>query len=352
MPDFARPAIPPFELPCRPERADEFIAAPSPAAIRTLRSHTGPILVLGAGGKLGLHVAYMLSRAARAQGLADPVLAVSRFRTLRTREEFERLGLATLGCDLEDDAALRALPDAATVFFLAGVKFGTASNPDLLRRMNVEMPRRVAERFRRSRIVVFSSGAVYPFAPVGSQGATEATQREPVGEYAASCAQREKAFEEASRRHGTKAVLIRLNYAVEFRYGVLVDIAQRVMRGEPIDVTMGRLNLIWQGDAISHAIQALELAAAPAVPLNVTGPRSYAVRELAERFGGLFGAAPRLNGREADTAVLSDASKAIGLFGEPKVSLEQMIAWTAAWLREVGQTWRKPTGFEVRDGAY
>lgn len=339
-------------LPCPPDRADEFVGTPTPEAVEALRPYPGPVLVLGAGGKIGLHFTYMLTQAVRRLGRTDPVIAVSRFQTLRSAEDFARLELRTLACDLEDPAALAALPDAPTVFFLAGVKFGTSGAPDLLRRLNVEMPARVAGRFRGSRIVAFSTGAVYPFMPVAGRGPTEATPRAPVGQYAASCVEREKAFEAASERNGTRVVLIRLNYAVEFRYGVLVDIGQRVLRGEPVPLEMGHMNLIWQNDAIVHSIQALRLAASPAVPLNVTGERHYAVRDIAERFGRIFGVEPRFTGQEAPTAAISDASKAIGMFGAPKVSLDQMIGWTAAWLTQVGATWGKPTGFEVRNGAY
>jgi nucleoside-diphosphate-sugar epimerase len=344
------PSLP--ALPCAPDRADEFIGAPPPEVVRALAAHPGPAVVLGAGGKLGLHTTYMMREAFRALGRRDPVWAVSRFRTLRSREDFERRGLETISCDLEDPAALAALPEAATVVFLAGIKFGTSGAPDLLRRLNVEMPRKVAERFRRSRIVAFSTGAVYPFMPVGGPGANESTPRGPVGDYAASCVEREKAFEEAARQHGTKVALIRLNYSVEFRYGVLVDIAQWVRRQEPIDLAMGRLNLIWQTDAIAHSLQALDLADSPAAPVNVTGTPSYSVRDLAARFGRIFGVEPRLVGREAETAALSDASYAIRRFGPPRVSIDEMIAWTAAWLRDVGTSWGKPTGFENRNGAY
>lgn len=301
---------------------------------------------------MGLHLTLMVQRARQNINCADPVIAVSRFKSLRGREEFEHLGLNTLACDLENPGELDRLPEAGTVFFLAGVKFGTAGAPDLLRRLNSEMPRRVAERFRSARIVAFSSGAVYPWVTPASGGATEATPPGPVGDYAASCVAREHAFAEASQRHHIPVALIRLNYAVEFRYGVLVDIAQKVRQGEPLDVTMGYVNVIWQGDAVADSIRALALAATPAAPLNVTGPGVLSVRELAERFGREFGRAPRIVGQEAATALLSNAARCQQRFGPPRVSLDQMIAWTAAWLVRHGSTWGKPTGFERRSGAY
>jgi len=214
------------------------------------------------------------------------------------------------------------------------------------------MPRRVAERYRSARIVAFSSGNVYPFVAPSSGGATEETVPVPMGDYAASCLAREQVFTEVSRRHGTAVTLIRLNYAVEFRYGVLVDIAQKVLQGEPLDVSMGYVNVIWQGDAVADSIRALSLAAAPAVPLNVTGPGILSVRELAERFGREFGRAPHIVGQEADTALLSNASRCHRLFGPPRVSLDQMISWIAAWLVRSGPTWGKPTGFERRNGKF
>ena len=339
-------------MPCATEDVEEFISRPTPEVAAALAQADGPVMVLGAGGKLGLHLTLMAHQALRSLKRSNPVIAVSRYNTLRARADFERLGLTTLSCDLEDPDQLLRLPDAGTVFFLAGVKFGTAMAPDLLRRLNVEMPRRVAERYRSSRIVAFSSGAVYPFVLPASGGASESTPPAPVGDYAASCLAREQSFTEISLRHRTPVALIRLNYAVEFRYGVLVDIAQKVLNGEPLDVSMGYVNVICQGDAVADSVQALSLTATPPAPINVTGPGVLSVRELAERFGREFGRPPKIVGKEAETALLSDASYCHRLFGKPRVSLDQMISWTAAWLVRSGQTWGKPTGFERRNGEY
>lgn len=339
-------------LPCPPGEADAFISTPPPAVAAALRRHPGPCVVLGAGGKLGLHFTWMLRRALQEAGSTDPVLAVSRFQTLRSREDFDRYGLPAVACDLEDPAALARLPDAANVFFLAGVKFGTANDPELLHRLNVRMPGLVADRYRKARIVAFSTGGVYPFMSVASGGANETTPVAPVGAYSISCVDRERAFARGAAQHGTPVTLLRLNYAVEFRYGVLVDIAGRVLRGEPVDLTMGHLNLIWQTDAIAQSIQALAVAGVPAVPINVTGPQILSVRDLAQRFGTLFGREPRFVGTDAGTATLSDASWARKRFGEPTVPLDDMIAWTAAWLQQGLLTWGKPTGFEKRNGQY
>lgn len=339
-------------LPCAPESVDDFIGRPTPRLVEVLARTPGPFLVLGAGGKIGLHLAIMLRRGLDQLGRRDRVIAVSRFSTLRDRADFDSRGIESLACDLTDPSGLAALPDAPTVFFLAGVKFGTASAPGLLHSLNVEMPRRVAARFRHSRIIAFSSGCVYPFVPVESGGATEQTPPEPVGDYAASCLAREQAFAAAAAEQGNPVALIRLNYSVEFRYGLLVDIAQRVLAHEPVDVTMGHVNVIWQTDAVAHSVQALEVAGSPAVPINVTGGETLSVRDLAHRFGALAGVPVKITGTEAGTAWLNNAARSHRLFGAPLTSVATMMPWIVEWLRSGGETWGKPTGFERRDGRY
>ena len=342
-----------LQLPCEASLIDEFLSAPSDEAIRCSASLEGPVAILGAGGKMGLHMAAMVRRALDGAGRKDvPVVAVSRFSSPESREAFNRFGVETLSADLLDDAALAALPDFRTIYFMAGLKFGTSEQPDALRRFNEEMPAKVAARFPAARIVAFSSGCVYPFVALESGGSREEDDLGPTGDYAMSCLSRENAFAEASRRHGTPVVLIRLNYAVEFRYGVLVDIAQRVMAGEPLDVTMGYLNCIWQRDAVDHILRSVELAASPAAVLNVTGRPAVAVREIARRFGEVLGREPVITGSEAPTAWLSNPGMAYSLYGEPEVSLDQAIEWTAAWLQSGGATLGKPTKFERRDGKY
>lgn len=339
-------------MPCPPEGVDEFLSQPENATIEMLARYPGPVHVLGAGGKMGLHLSMMLRRALDARGSREPVTAVSRFRTLRDRAEFEDRGIAVHACDLTDPAAVAALPEAANIFFLAGVKFGTASAPDLLRTFNVEMPRLVAHRFARARIVAFSSGCIYPFVTKASGGATEATPPAPVGDYAASCLAREAAFAEVSRAHGTRVALLRLNYSVEFRYGLLVDIAQKVLSGEPVDVTTGYFNVIWQRDAVDYAIRSLDVAGSPAVPINITGPQTLSVREIAQRFGELFHRPVTITGTEAETAWLNNAADSHRRFGPPATSIDDMLRWVASWLRRGGDTWGKPTGFAQRDGQF
>ncbi len=345
-------SAPRLDLPCPIASVDDFLSQPTAGVVDCISRAPGPFLVLGAGGKIGLHLSVMLRRALDQLGRRDAVIAVSRFSTLRDRAAFTSRGVETLPCDLSDAASLAALPDAPTVFFLAGVKFGTSSTPELMRATNVELPQRVAARFKASRIVAFSSGCVYPFVTVASGGAVESTPMVANGGYAASCIAREEAFAQAATTHGNPIALVRLNYSTESRYGVLVDIAQWVLAGKPVDVTTGYLNAIWQGDAVAHSIQALAVAGAPAVPINVTGPQILSVRELARQFGAVLGRDVQITGREADTAWLNNAARSHALFGLPPTSLDKMIGWTAAWLRHSGETWHKPTGFERRDGQF
>lgn len=342
----------PLTLPCRSDALDEFLSEPPAPVVESVSRQSGPILVLGAAGKMGLHLSMMLKKAARRVGRDLGVVAVSRFRALRDRGCFENAGIQTIACDLSDPRELCRLPDATTVFYLAGVKFGTAVSPEVLERMNVLMPRLVAARFRGSQIVAFSTGCVYPFVAVDSRGAHEATPTAPLGAYAQSCRLREEAFTEVSHAAHTPVVLIRLNYANEFRYGVLVDIATKVWARQPLDVTMGHVNLIWQTDAIAHIIQSIAIVGSPAVALNIGGANVLSAQQLATKFGDLFGIDPIIVGSEAPTAWLNDAARSHRLFGPPATSLETMMSWIAAWLKNGGRTWGKPTGFERRDGNF
>jgi nucleoside-diphosphate-sugar epimerase len=329
---------------------DDFMSRPTESVMETVAGCEGDIAVLGANGKMGLHLCLMLHRALEALGRdrAQRVLAVSRFGSPGSLEKFESLGFHAFRADLSNRDALANLPAVPDVFFLAGVKFGTSGDPALLQNMNVEMPSMVANRFRESRIVALSTGCVYSFVTPESGGSTEEDPTEPVGAYARSCLGREEAF----RSSGLRSALIRLNYAIDLRYGVLVDIAQKVMAGEPVDVTMGHVNVIWQGDALAYTVQALAQASAPPFVLNVTGPGVLRVRDLAGRFGEILGREPVIIGEEAETAWLNNPAKCHAMFSPPRVSLEEMIDWIAAWLRQGGSTLGKPTHFETRDGNY
>lgn len=340
------------ELPCDPARVDEFLSEPSEAVVQAAARMGGDFAVLGAGGKMGLHLCAMLQKALKQSGSRGKVLAVSRFGSVNDREQFETAGVATRACDLCDPSDLESLEPTKNMIFMAGAKFGTSGNPDFLRKMNVEMPEMVANHFSGSKITAFSTGCVYSFVPVASGGATEEGATEPIGEYALSCVGRERAFRRASLEFGSRLALIRLNYSVEFRYGVLVDIAQKVLGGVPIDVTMGHVNLIWQRDAVAQTLLAHELASTTPFIINIAGPQTLRVRDLAARFGEIFGREPVIQGAEAETAWLSNSSRAQRLFGPPETSLDDMINWIAAWLLDGRETHGKPTGFEKRDGNF
>lgn len=332
---------------------DDLLTTPTPAVVDALRSCPGDLLVLGAGGKMGPTLTLLAARAFQAGNLAGRVIAVSRFGEHGLRERLEASGVQTIALDLLADGAMDRLPDVPNVIFMAGRKFGSTGAESLTWAMNTYLPALVAHRFRRSRLVVFSTGNVYPLVPVTSGGAGEDVPPSPLGEYAQSCLGRERMVEHVSERHGTPAVLFRLNYAIDLRYGVLLDVAQRVNRGEVIDLGMGNANAIWQGDANALALRALAVASSPPLRLNVTGPETVSVRATARRFATLLGRpAPTFLGEEAPTALLNNASRAHDLFGYPQVPLERMIRWVAHWVQIGGPTLDKPTHFEQRDGRF
>lgn len=339
-------------LPCSIEEVDWFLSTPQGGAIETLRALEGDILVLGAGGKMGLHLCLMLARILAGLEKSNRVYAASRFSGLNSKSAYEENGIDTLAGDFRDSHFVESLPNCATVFYLVGAKFGTSDNPELLRQINVDVSARIAERFRDSKIIAFSTGCVYSYVKPESGGATEESDTNPLGEYALSCLERERRFQTASKSFGTSVALIRLNYSLEFRYGVLLDVGQKVMNGEPIDVTMGYVNVIWQNDALNQIIQTIEIADSPAVPINITGSETVGIRALAERFGKRFDRTPRFVGEEAETMWLSDASRSHERFGRPSVELGTMERWVAAWLTQGGGTHGKPTGFEKRDGQF
>lgn len=329
------------------------LSTPTAGAIEAAARSEGDFIVLGVGGKMGTTTAVMLRRALDAAGRTDAaVTGVSRFSRASARNELESLGVQTLPCDLADATQLARLPEAVNVLYLAGQKFGTDSAPELTWIQNTIVPALVAQRFRHSRIVVFSTGCVYPFVPISGGGAREAEPVAFVGEYASTCVGRERVFTHFSKQSNTPQLMFRLNYAVELRYGVLVDIATKVHRGEAIDVTMGWLNCIWQGDACARAIQCLAHTTTPPRILNITGPEKLSVRELAVEFGRLMNKAPVITGEEAPTAWLADASESIRLFGRPEMSVARMMELIASYVSEGGHLLGKPTHFEARSGKF
>lgn len=334
------------------EQLEEVLSVPSDADCEAMRELEGDLLILGVGGKMGPSLAMRARRACDSAGVRKRVIGVSRFGDAAVRADLEAAGVETIAADLLDRDALNALPYVANVIFMAGRKFGTQSGEHWTWAMNVLLPALAAEQYRAARFVVFSSGNVYPLRQVAEGGATEETETDPVGEYAQTVRGRERVFEHYADQCGTPSVILRLNYAVEMRYGVLVDIGRKVYEQRPVDVTMGHVNVIWQGDANSVALRAFRLCSTPPTLLNLTGPETLSVRHIAQGFSELFGVAPRLQGTEATSALLNDARRCHGLFGPPAVSAEQVIEWTAAWISAGGTSLNKPTHFEARDGRF
>ena len=334
------------------EMLDDALSTPSPGVIDALRRAPGDVLILGAGGKMGPSLARMARRAANEVGDRRRVIAVSRFSSHEAERELTSCGVDTVRADLLDRRALARLPDAPNVVFMAGQKFGTSGAPSTTWAMNVLVPADVADRYAGSRLVAFSTGNVYPLSRTSSGGSRETDSPAPIGEYAQSCLGRERVLEFLTGRNDSPLALIRLNYAIALRYGVLTDLALAIRDGATIDLTMGYVNVIWQADANAIAIQALAHATQPPFVLNVTGPERLSVREAALSLGRKLGREPRFIGTEAPDALLSDASRARNLFGPPRVSAETLIDWTAAWIASGGSTLGKPTRFEARDGGF
>lgn len=323
---------------------DELLARPSEVLAQDLAAVDGDILILGAGGKMGPS----LARLAKAAAPDRRVIAVARFSAAGLQEQLGSDGVETIRCDLMDRDAVAALPRVRNVVFMAGQKFGASGHPALTWAMNVHVPGIVAEVFRESRIVVFSTGNVYPLVPVGSGGATEEMAPGPIGEYAQSCLGRERIFQ----HFGGAGLIFRLNYAIDLRYGVLHDVASRVRAGTPIDLAMGHVNVIWQGDANAQALRALRHCASPMLPLNVSGPETLSVRWVAEELGARLGMAPQFVGEEAPLALLTNTARAASLFGYPDVPVLRMLDWVADWVKRAQPSLGKPTKFEVRDGRF
>ena len=327
---------------------EELMSRPSPELVQALDKVTGDIMVLGVGGKMGPTLARMAKRA----GPKRRVIGIARFSEAGLRESLEAAGVECIQADLLSREALAQLPDAPNIVFMAGRKFGSTGSEWLTWAMNAHVPALVAERFARSRIVAFSTACVYPFVPTGSNGAPESmAPTAPSGEYANSCVARERLFEHFSHAHGTPGRLLRLSYAIDMRYGVLHDIAQKLLRKEPIDLSMGHANVIWQGEANDWTLRSLAHCTAPTSPLNLSGPK-VSIRDLACELSLRLDVAPVFTGYEADSAWLVDCSEAFRLFGQPQVSLQRMVDWTADWVQRGGASLNKPTHYEARDGKY
>ncbi len=329
------------------QQLEDILSAPSDADVKALVDLPN-LMILGVGGKMGPS----LVRRARRANPKLRIYAVSRFSEPDLRAELQREDIETIAADLLSASSLARLPDAENVIFMAGRKFGSTGSEWLTWAMNVYLPGMVAERFRNARIVAFSSGNIYPLMPLARGGATETTAPDPVGEYAQSVLGRERLFQHFSAEFGTPVTLLRLNYAIDLRYGVLLDVGQKVFDRRPVDLRMGHANVIWQGDANSVALRALGHCQSPPFILNLTGPETVSVRWLARRFGEHFGIEPTFEGEEGATALLNNASLCHRRFGYPSVSLEQMIEWVAHWVGMGGPTLNRPTHFETMDGKF
>jgi len=334
------------------EALDEVLTRPNADLVEFIKTLSSPLVILGAGGKMGPTLSVLAQRAAEAADHPLDVIAVSRFSDEGVQRWLEARGVRTLNCDLLDRSALTQLPNSENVVYLVGLKFGTSQNPARTWAINTLAPAHAAERYPRARMVALSSGNVYPLRAVHSGGAVETDPLTPLGEYANACVARERLLEFYAQLNNTPIVTIRLNYAVELRYGVLLDIARKVWAEATVDVTMGHLNCIWQGDANEMILRALALAAVPVQALNLTGPDTLCVRSLAHRFGELLGKSPQITGNEAETALLNNPARACSLLGLPPTPLETMMRWVARWVQIGGRQLGKPTHFETRSGNY
>ncbi len=327
---------------------EELLGTPTPELVHDLAELEGDILILGIAGKVGPTLAQMAKRAAPHKR----VVGVARFNEPGLAERIESWGIETIKCDLLDEQAVARLPKLPNVVYMAGKKFGTNDDPSFAWAMNTTVPATVAREFRQSRIVAFSTLCVYPFAPIVQHGWDESTPAGPLGDYANSCVGRERAFEYGSRKWGTPGRLIRLNYAIDMRYGVLIDIANWVRKGTPIPIATGHASVIWQGDSNAQILRALRHCTTPTSPLNVGGPELASVRMVAEEFGRRFGQTPVYDGVEQPDAWVNNTLQAQRLFGYPRVPLGRMIDWVADWVLRGMPQHGKPTGYEVRAGAF
>ena len=331
---------------------EEFLSRPSDVEVEAMARLNGDLLILGVGGKMGPSLARRARRAVEKAVVRKRIVAVARFSDNRLRDNLESDGIETLVSDLLEPSALAKLPDFPNVIFMAARKFGTTGSEDLTWAMNTFLPGLVAERYRASRIVAFSTGNVYPLTDVALGGAVESTPTAPESEYAQSALGRERMFQYGSRQWGTPVVILRLNYAIDLRYGVLLDIGSAVFERRPIDLRMAFVNVIWQGDANSVCLRSFVHCQSPPLILNLTGQETLSVRHIAEEFSHRFGVLPIFQSEQMPTALLSNAAKAHQMFGLPAVSVSEMIDWTAAWISSGAPCLNKPTHFQVRDGKF
>lgn len=334
------------------QELNERLSNPSERLINDIDKIEGDIMILGVGGKMGPSLAELAVRASKSGSQSKRIIGVSRFSDASLKKDLEKVGVETIAADLLKEDELQALPEVENVIYMVGKKFGTGGNEHLTWAMNSYLPGRVAEKFKNSRIIVFSSGNIYPYVPVLSGGATETTPPDPRGEYAQSCLGRERVFEHFSHRYEIPMLMYRLNYAVEMRYGNLLEIATAVYQQKPINLRLGHMNVIWQGDANEIAIRSLLHCSSPPKILNVTGPETISIRWIAEEFARKMGTEAILDDEEAPDALLNNAAHSNQLFGYPSVTLSEVIDWTVEWVQNEGDTLGKPTHFQQRSGKF
>jgi len=333
------------------EQLDEILTRPRAQLVEFIKTVRSPLIILGAGGKMGPTLAVLARRAADEALHKLDVIAVSRFTDTRAREWLERKGVAVCSCDLIDRSAVSRLPSSSNVLYLVGLKFGTAQNPALTWAANTLVPAAVSERYRESRIVALSTGNVYP-SKQAAVGALETDPLTPLGEYANAAVGRERIFQFFSQRNSTPVALLRLFYAAELRYGVIRDIADNIRAGKPINLANGSFNCIWQADANELVIRSLALATSPPTAFNLTSAEIFKVRTVALRLGELLESPAHITGVESDTSLTANCSKLSSLLGPPITPLETMLYWTAEWVKRGGPSLGKPTNLETRDGRY
>ncbi|MCM4172787.1 NAD(P)-dependent oxidoreductase [Arenibacter sp. TNZ] len=334
------------------EELEEAISRPTPEVVKMMETLEGDIIFLGVSGKMGISMAHMAKRACDMAGIKKRIIGVSRFSQPTNKDYLESLGIEIISGDLVDQEFVKSLPKVENVIYLAGTKFGTDGNEPYTWIMNSFIPGLVVDHYKNSRIVALSTGCVYPLVNIDSGGSLESDPALPIGEYAQSCLGRERLFQYGSLEHKTPISLIRLNYAVEMRYGVLVDIALKIKNNQPVDVTMGYANIIWQGDANAFVLRSLMLCENPARILNLTGLERISIHDVAKKLGKLMGREVVITGKEDKVALLSNASNIIKSMGKPVVSVDEMIKWIADWVNSEQRVHGKPTHFEVKDGKY
>ena len=331
---------------------EKLLATPRPELVAMMKRLKGDIMILGVAGKMGVTMAMLAVNAIREAGVAKRVIGVARFSNPEERNKLESAGVETVVCDLLDREQVNRLEKVDNIIFMAGRKFGTGGSEELTWAMNILAPEYVCEHFKASSIVAFSTGCVYPLEHITSCGSTEDTVPMPVGEYSQSCLGRERIFQYYSKKYGTKVLLFRLNYAIDLRYGVLHDIARSIAAGEAVDNTVGFFNCIWQGDANSNALRALELCESPCAVLNITGPEMASVADCAAAMGKIMGKEVTFKGEPGVIGYLNNSGRMCQVLGYPAVSLNQMVQWQAQWLAQGGVSIGKPTHFEVNNGKF